>query len=1344
MPANNITVYAKWAPASYSINYTLNNGTDPGNPESYNIETETFNLINPARTGYTFIGWSGTGIIGDPSTSVTITKGNYGSRTYTANWQANTNTAYEIKYYQQNILDDNYVLFSTDNLTGTTDTTATVTSYENKYIGFMYTATGSILSGNIAGNGSLVLEVYYNRIVYIAKFMNGETEHDKQNIRYGGNFVVPSNPTKTKTQQYTYTFNGWNPIVPDTISNNITFNATYEETLNKYTVTFKDHDGTVIGVPQDIEYGSAATAPANPTRTGYTFSGWDKVFTNITDTQTVNATYSPITYTITYELNSGSISGHITKYTIETETITLVTPTRIGYTFDGWYGNANLTGDAITKIIKNSTGNVSLYAKWVPNTNTKYTIKYYQQNILNDNYTLVAIDGTNVGTTGDTVNLEGYEGKYTGFSFNAENSTVTGVIAADGSLVLGVYYNRNVYSATFLNESALYNKQDIRYRGNIITPTNPTKARTQQYTYTFSGWDRTIPSEITDNITFNATYEETLNKYTVTFKDHDGTVIGVPQDIEYGSAATAPANPTRTGYTFAGWDKIFTNITDTITVNATYSPITYTITYELNGGSISGHTTEYTIETETITLINPTKIGYTFTGWHNNAGCEGVTITKINKGSTGTVKLYASWAPNANTAYKVKYYQQAIINGGYSLYETDATKSGQTGQVVTLTGYENRYTGFSFNSEISIVTDTIAADGSLVLEVYYDRNIYTATFINEGVEYNKQTIRYGGNILTPTNPTKESTQKHTNTFSGWDKEIPLEITESITFIAQYTETLNKYTYTFYDEDQIAILSQATVDYGTEIIVPVNPTKAKTQQYTYRFSGWDKGIPATVSDDIDFYATYIQTINKYTYTFYDENKTIVLKGATINYGEEIIPPVLNPTKERTQEYTYTFDGWDKLIPERIINDVDFCATYIATKNKYAVTFKDGETVLSNQEIKYGLGATSPAMQLKIGHTFVGWDSDFSNITTDLIVNAIYAINSYTISFNTNGGSSLESITKEYGSTLMTPDDPVLEGHTFAGWYADNNTFDTQYEFITMPGVDFTLYAKWEVMKLNVVFRDSTNVILSDIINYGERIEKPASPEKTNCVFVGWYADVNLTEEFDFSKVHNADKEIYAKWTHATNVVNIVVTNGMEQTTQNVSMIVGKELDELSSLLRTYKDTRTGYTLIGWSYKDLSTSEVKAITEETTFDYDDEFEIIANYAANVYTISFNLIYDTDDEIAPITVSFNGVVENLPEPIREGYEFLGWYARDQKMENGSVYTSPDNLSLAAKWEITAGADITNENPNNKASEVFKSPWLYVGIGVTVLVIAGSVLLALKLKKSKKIVDSEAKTNE
>lgn len=84
------SLYAKWTPVSYSISYNLNSGSVSGNPTSYTIETTSFTLRNPSRTGYTFTGWSGTGLSGSANTSVTVAKGSTGNRSYTANWSANS------------------------------------------------------------------------------------------------------------------------------------------------------------------------------------------------------------------------------------------------------------------------------------------------------------------------------------------------------------------------------------------------------------------------------------------------------------------------------------------------------------------------------------------------------------------------------------------------------------------------------------------------------------------------------------------------------------------------------------------------------------------------------------------------------------------------------------------------------------------------------------------------------------------------------------------------------------------------------------------------------------------------------------------------------------------------------------------------------------------------------------------------------------------------------------------------------------------------------------------------------------------------------------------------------
>ena len=127
-------------------------------------------------------------------------------------------------------------------------------------------------------------------------------------------------------------------------------------------------------------------------------------------------------------------------------------------------------------------------------------------------------------------------------------------------------------------------------------------------------------------------------------------------------------------------------------------------------------------------------------------------------------------------------------------------------------------------------------------------------------------------------------------------------------------TINKYTVTFKDEDGTVLLAAAEYDYGTsaaDIAKPADPTKNATQQYTYTFNGWDQEI-ADVTDDVVYTATYSSTVNKYTVTFKDEDGTVLLAAAEYDYGTsaaDIAKPA-DPTKNATQQYTYTFNGWDQ--------------------------------------------------------------------------------------------------------------------------------------------------------------------------------------------------------------------------------------------------------------------------------------------------------------------------------------------------------------------------------------------------------------------------------------------------
>ena len=184
----------------------------------------------------------------------------------------------------------------------------------------------------------------------------------------------------------------------------------------------------------------------------------------------------------------------------------------------------------------------------------------------------------------------------------------------------------------------------------------PTKTATAQYTYTFNNsWTPTIVAA-SANATYTAQFNSTPRSYTVTLNTNSGTInAGNVTSYTYGTGATLPTNVTRTGYTFGGWyensgftGSAVTTISTTATGNKTYyakwTATTYTISYTLNDGSVSpANPTTYTIESSAITLNNPTKDCYTFSGWTGTNGSTPQTTITIPAGSTGNRTYTANY-----------------------------------------------------------------------------------------------------------------------------------------------------------------------------------------------------------------------------------------------------------------------------------------------------------------------------------------------------------------------------------------------------------------------------------------------------------------------------------------------------------------------------------------------------------------------------------------------------------------------------------------------------------------------------------------------------------------------------
>ncbi len=230
----------------------------------------------------------------------------------------------------------------------------------------------------------------------------------------------------------------------------------------------------------------------------------------------------------------------------------------------------------------------------------KTVIFYY----IGDTVTLtIDADGGDIGTCNDSVTAT------VGSVFSLPTPTKTGYTftgwtlennygrldETENTFTFGKYDNSitagweevDTYTVTWINEdgTVLETDTDVEYGATpeYNGPT-PTKAADAQYTYTFADWTPEI-SKVTGDVTYTATYESTVNKYKVTFANYDGNVLS-EQQIEYGSSATAPADPTRDydttyHYTFNGWDKDYSSITADTTITATYTSKEHTCTSDV-------------------------------------------------------------------------------------------------------------------------------------------------------------------------------------------------------------------------------------------------------------------------------------------------------------------------------------------------------------------------------------------------------------------------------------------------------------------------------------------------------------------------------------------------------------------------------------------------------------------------------------------------------------------------------------------------------------------------------------------------------------------------------------------
>jgi ribosomal protein L15 len=197
--------------------------------------------------------------------------------------------------------------------------------------------------------------------------------------------------------------------------------------------------------------------------------------------------------------------------------------------------------------------------------------------------------------------------------------------------------------------------------------------------------------------------------------------------------------------------------------------------------------------------------------------------------------------------------------------------------------------------------------------------------------------------------------------------------------------VNKYTVTWIVD---GTTYTEEVEYGKVPTFNKSTDKAADAQYTYTFNGWDKEIVA-VTGDVTYTAQYKTTVRKYTVIFKYGHNTIL--PIVVEYGQAATAPS-NTDKAPTAQYTYTFDGWDVDF-SNITGNLTVTAKYTETVRSYTVTFQYGDGKTETVTVEYGKAATAPTDTAKaatetVTYTFKGWDAEFSEVTADITVNAVY--------------------------------------------------------------------------------------------------------------------------------------------------------------------------------------------------------------------------------------------------------------------------------------------------------------------------------------------------------------------
>ena len=627
-------------------------------------------------------------------------------------------------------------------------------------------------------------------------------------------------------------------------------------------------------------------------------------------------------FSITYNLDGGTIvSTNPMGYNTASETFTLKEPTKEGYRFIGWTGSNGDTPQKDLSVVQGSKSNMSFNANYELIT---YNITYELDGGQTSKGNPTSYDVTSATIILNNPTKEGC--RFVGWTGSNGDTPQTTLVIEKGSI------GNRTYSANYTtaNYVLTYNLD-----GGIVTPVNPTGYNSASETFT-------------------------LNE------------------------------PTKEGYTFIGWTgsngdipqkdlTIIQGSKSDRTYTANYTLIVYSIAYELNGGVLgTSNPISYDVTSSTIVLNNPTREGYTFTGWSGSNGNTPQTTLILEKGSTGSKSFTANWSKNSYNVTLAKGTGIADVTGD-GMHEYGSTV---TASCTMVDGYEfDFWAGNNTESTFIMPANDIVMQANAKLKTY---SITYNLYDGDVAAPNRTSYNLNSEDITLVNPAKTGF-----TFDGWtgsNGDTPqTEVTISTGSTGDRTYSANysviNYTIDYYlNGGSVAEENPENYNVTTADIVLVNPTKDE-----FRFVGWtgsngDEPQPTVTIEQGSignkvFSANYVQATNIITYN---------LNGGT-NHPDN--PHGFNPASSTftlypASKFGHIFVGWTGSngdIPQMVVTIESGSIgdrTYIAHFEEvpYAISYLlNGGT--NNPLNQAGYAAYMPTFTLyeptRDGFAFVGW-------------------------------------------------------------------------------------------------------------------------------------------------------------------------------------------------------------------------------------------------------------------------------------------------------------------------------------------------------------------------------------